>query len=405
MKHTNPRKLMLISLISTLFILTSCQPRDMNENNISASVQEEIREAPIEIYINEEIKAGMYETTNGLYTGAYVEESKDIEGKLEKYEEILGEEQTFRVFEYNHNRNIPEIEFIRCMANKKTPYIKIVLGKDYDLTPVYNLIYDLKYSYGMTVFIELFPLTNNNYDIVEYKNAYSRAYELIHKYIDNAVIVWSTDEDRTADMPLYYPGDNYVDWAGINIYIPKYKNGEKYVYDGLGNMDFWYKSFQHHKPMIISGLAVSHFSRVDHAYTIYETKEKLKLFYNDVIESYPRLRGILYMDINMNDVSKRNKEDYRITSQGQLIEYMKEVNKTLKYLPELERNNEDKIVYPMKYSIVGTYFGEKLYISEEYVNAYFNKVNIRAISRRQDMSGEVFYDIDEIKEQTNCFYK
>ena len=406
MNHKNPRKLMLIGLISTLFIFPSCRKADNKVADISVSNQEEqIKEVPLELYINQETKAGVYETTNGLYTGAYVEESKDIEGKIEKYEEILGENQTFRVFEYNHNKNIPEIEFIRCIADKKTPYIKIVLGKDYDLTAVYNLIYDLKYSYGITVFIELFPLSNISYGVAEYKAAYSRAYELIHKYVNNAIIVWSTNEDKVSDMPLYYPGDNYVDWAGINIYIPRYKDGQKYVYSGLDNMDFWYKTFQHHKPMIISGLAISHFSRVDHAYTIYETKEKLNLFYTQVIDNYPRIKGILYMDINMNEISESNKEDYRITSQVQLIEYMKELNKPLKYLHCLEENKNNVIIYPMKYSVVGTYFGDKLYISEEYVNACFNKINLRAISRRQDMTGEVFYDMEELKEQTNCFYK
>ena len=255
MKHANPRRILLLGLVVVLALLSACSKSifyDEQTVGLEAYAQ---RQVPIELYVQEDIKLGEYEPADGIYTGAYVQKDENIVGDLLSYEKIIGQVQTFKVFEYNSEESIPEQELLRCMAQKKVPYIKIVLDNNYDLTPLYHLVYDLKSAYSMPVFIELYPLTTKNYVPSEYKETYQRAYEIVHKHVKNAVVVWSTDETRVSDMPLYYPGDKYIDWAGINIYIPRYKQGERYNYEGTGQLDFWYKNFQHNKPMMISALA------------------------------------------------------------------------------------------------------------------------------------------------------
>ncbi len=404
MKHTIPSRLLSV-IFACIFLINIAGCSNTNEyNELEVDLTEQQREVPIELYVSKEVEPGIYEPTVGLYSGAYMEENINLEGQFENYEEVMGQNQTFRVFEYNLNENISSMELTRCIANKKIPYIKIVLEDDYSISNLYKLIYELKLYDGMPLFIELYPLTMKNYDNEKYKEAYRRGCELIHKYTNNTVVVWSIDESRVCDLPIYYPGDKYVDWAGINIYIPKYKDGDKYSYPGLGNMDFWYKNFQSKKPMLISGLAISHFSRVDHAYTIDEAKGKLELFYKDVINDYPRLKGILYMDIDMYTINNNNNEDYRITSQNQLIEAMKELNSSINYLSELEQASPSKIYCPMKYSVRINYFGERPYISKQYVDMCFGRSNISSVSKRKDLTGEIFYDLEQLIVVTKCFY-
>lgn len=405
MKHTIPKRVLLIGLAGMLLSLSACSKSVLYDEQTVGLEAYAQRQVPLELYVEEEIKLGEYEPVSGVYTGAYVQKDENITGDLLAYERMLGQVQTFKVFEYNLEENLPAQELLRCMAQKKVPYIKIVLDNNYDLTPLYHLVYDLKSAYGMPVFIELYPLTTRNYAPSEYKKIYQRAYEIVHKYVKNAIVVWSTDESRVSDMPLYYPGDKYIDWAGINIYIPRYKQGERYSYEGTKQLDFWYKNFQHTKPMLISSLAISHFSRVDHVYTIHETQDQLTLFYKEVLENYPRLRGILYMNVDMNAISNNNKEDYRLTTQPALINTMKALTLPLACENTLQIPQKDKVPCYMKYSIIGTYFEDKLYISEEYMGTCFPKVNLKKVAKKQDLQGEVYYALDELSKYTACYYK
>ena len=408
MKFTTRRKWILISILISILsigiLLVGCSKKIFFEDK--AVVIEEIstRELPIELYVLEEITSGKYEPQQGIYTGAYVQKDEYVQGDLLAYEKLVGQEQTFKVFTYNAQEGISKQDILKCIAQKKTPYIKILLDSNYDLTSLYQLIFDLKLSYHTPVFIELYPLTEKDYRVSEYKETYQRAYEILHKYLSDIVVVWSTDETRVSDMALYYPGSGYVDWAGINIYIPRYKNGEHYVYEGTRQLDYWYKTFQEKKPMLISALAISHFSKVDHAYTIYEAKSKLNLFYDEVINNYPRLKGIIYMDINMAQISSKGKEDYSLTGESELYDTMKTLSLPLKIHSTLETEVRKSSCY-MKYSIKGALVEGKLYIPQEYMASCFKDVPLRKLQHFEDLAGEVYYDYNDIKEYCTTYYK
>ena len=404
MKFTILKKLCLVGSLISLISLAGCSERVFFQNETVIKQEAVGREFPVEVYVAEEIKSGKYEPDTGIYTGAYVQEDDNIQGDIVAYEMLVGQKQTFKVFAYDAQEGISKQDILRCIAQQKTPYIKLVLDTSYDLTSLYQLIFDIRDSYHTPIFIELYPLTEKNYTVKEYKETYQRAYEILHKYLSNIVVVWSTDESRVMDMALYYPGSGYVDWAGINVYMPRYKNGERYIYDGKQKLEYWYKSFQEKKPMLISSLAISHFSRVDHTYAIQETQDQLTLFYGDLLEAYPRLRGIIYVDVDMGSVSKKGQDDYRLTGQEALLETMRNLSLPLKVNTALQVGNTNTNCY-MKYSIMGTYFGDKLYIPQEYMASCFKDVPLKRLTHVEDLMGEVFYSYEDIQRYCMTYYK
>lgn len=404
MNFTILKKLLFIGSLIGTCCLVGCSERVFFENQTVVIQEEAGREYPIELYVLETIKSGKYEPESGIYTGAYVQKDDNIQGDLLAYESLVGQKQTFKVFTYEPDVGINKQDILRCIAQKKTPYIKLLLGSDYDLTPLYQFIFDMKESYHTPIFIELYPLTEKDYSISMYKETYQRAYEILHKYLNDIVVVWSTDETRAMDMALYYPGNSYVDWAGINIYIPRYKSGERYFYQGTNSLDYWYKSFQNKKPMLISALAISHFSRIDHTYTIEETRDQLSLFYDTVLEAYPRLKGMIYMDVDMAQLSKKGQEDYRLTGQPLLLDTMKNLSLPLNINDTLQVESSNTTAY-MKYSIMGTLFEEELYISQEYMASCFKNVPLKKIKHVEDLAGEVFYSYEDIQKYCTTYYK
>ena len=403
MKFTALKKWLMTTSLIIVLVLIGCHQYLSFDDDVVVIEDLDEKELPIELYVLEEVTSGKYEPQQGIYTGAYVAKDVYVQGDLLAYENLIGQTQTFKVFNYNSEEGISKHELLQCIAQKKTPYIKLILGKNYDLTPLYQLIFDLKLGYHVPTFIELYPLTEKDYTVSEYKETYQRAYEILHKYLSDIVVVWSTDESRVSDMALYYPGSGYVDWAGINVYIPKYKNGERYIYEGTASLDYWYKSFQSKKPMLISALAISHYSKIDHAYTIYETQDKLKLFYDYTLAQYPRLRGIIYMNVDMATISDKGKEDYSLTGENRLQETMQTLSLPLKIHPTLENELKKSFCY-MKYSIKGALFDNELYIPSEYMAACFKEVPIRRLKNIQDASGEVYYAYSDIKQYCTTYY-
>ena len=404
MKFTIPKYGWIVSLLCLGILLVGCSQKLFFEEEPVVVEELTKKELPIDLYVLDEVNSGKYEPEQGIYTGAYVQKDTHIQGDLLAYEKLIGQTQTFKVFTYQANEGITKQDILRCIAQKKVPYIKLLLGSNYDLTPLYQMIFDLKLSYKTPVFIELYPLTEKDYQVKPYKETYQRAYEILHKYLSDITVVWSTDEARVADMALYYPGSGYVDWAGINIYIPRYKNGSHYQYPGIGQFDYWYKSFQEKKPMLISALAVSHYSRIDHAYTIHETQDKLRLFYDNVLATYPRLKGIIYMDVDMAKISSQGKEDYCLTGEERLQEKMQALSLPLKIHASLEHTAHQLPCY-MKYQIKAVLIEEALYIPQEYMASCFKEVPLRHVKHVEDLSGEIYYAYDEIKKYCTTYYK
>lgn len=404
MKFTVLKRSCLFLLIFCLLFAVGCKKRAQVEDQDVAKEALSGIEMPIELYVLDEVKAGKYEPASGIYTGAYVEKDRTIKGDILKYEELIGQKQTFKVFHYSRKEGISKQDILKCIAQRKIPYVKLLLDTDYDLTSLYQLIFDMKASYSTPIFIELYPLTEKAYAPDKYREIYQRAYEIIHKYLEDVVIVWSCDDTRTGDLSLFYPGEHYMDWVGINIYIPRFKNNKQYWYEGNQNLDYWYKTFQGKKPMMISGLAISHFSTVDHAYTIQETIATCKLFYEETLQAYPRIKGVIYMDVDMASLSNQGKENYEITGHAQLVEAMNDLSLPLIIHPQLVADTPSDLNCYQKYSIEALSVQGKIYIPQEYMSLCFSKVPIRKIRYVRDLSGEIYYAYEDIKSYCNSYY-
>lgn len=398
------RKILLLSILLIVgSLLGGCSTLNKGEEVLMSD--KNIKVQDLEMYVEEEIQFGKYEPIEGIYLGAYVERGNHLGGDIRTFEDLVGTKQAFKVFDYNPNTRLSDTELLKCIANKKTPYIKLFLNNEEDLVPLYRLVMDLKSTYSIPVFIELYPLTHSiGSNPVTYKATFRRGVEVVQKYLKDAVVVWSVDDSRIYDAPLYYPGDDYIDWAGLNIYIPRYKYNEKYVYKGNEDFDFWYKSFQKKKPMMISALAVSHFSRIDHTYTTYEAADKLSYFYKEITDTYPRLKAILYMDVDLSQVTSDGKEDYRITSQKELVQVAYDIFGKLDAVSTLEQSMSKKNYCYMKYTVEGAFFDEELFIPKIYMRSCFKGIPLNELSIKEDLSGEKYYAFKEIKEYNDCYY-
>ncbi|PHV71823.1 hypothetical protein CS063_04505 [Sporanaerobium hydrogeniformans] len=396
---------MILVLVVGCLSQVGCSSHMPQEEQAVRILEEEKKQVAVEVYIKEIIPLQKMEPLKGTYLGIY-EPEKPINQNTKSLEDLAGFHPVFEVMSYTLEEGLPVRGFLRCIAEDKIPYIKIAYSKKGDLTALYRLIMNLKEEYDLPVFIELFPVQQSVNDSVTYKQAYRRGYDLLKKYIKHAVVVWSIEDSRIYDMPLYYPGDDVVDWAGLNVYIPRYKNGASYTFNYAQDMDFWYKSFQKTKPMLLSSLAISQFSRVDHTYDLRSVQNNLDFFYKEIPLMYPRLKGILYIDVDMAAINERGMENYRLSNQKELTEHLKNLLKQSLFVQKVGDEVQGlKQEQYMKYSIEATEIEGKLYLPKKLAVTLFKDFPASFCKMKEDEKGDKYYLLEDIKLYTDMYYE
>lgn len=387
------KKHFLIGIFMMLLMLVGCGNKVEPTFQALESIEKK-EKIQVEVYLPTKVEAQYYESTEGIYIGAYSDKNISLGQDIRNYEAAVDKKQAFQVFQYKQSGDLKPLDLLKCIAAKQTPYIKILPDKSEDLTVIYQFIGDINQAYNIPLFVELYPVGETLEDPMSYKAYYQRAYKLIKKYNTDVTMVWSSALERAYDSILYYPGDQYVDWVGLNVYLPKYKANERYQPDYKECIDYWYKTYQEQKPMIISTLAVSHFSRVDHTYTIQDTKNKFAYFYDEMIQDYPRIRGILHADVDMYQVSSRGKDDYRITSQQKLLETIRSYFKQALFLEEVVPSEQEAFILPMVYTLETYKIEDGLYVTEQQLQGLYPPKKLKKAPSFKDAHNQHYYSLE-----------
>ena len=156
----------------------------------------------------------------------------------------------------------------------------------------------------------------------DYIEAFRFVADIVHENTSNVAMVWSPTYARgwMADVTEYYPGDEYVDWIGISLYLQAYYNarddwsaGEKIAmpcyYTGdaalpVKIMNELITEYGDRKPFIISESGAAHTYRQFNGYSAnVDTTEfainRLRMVYGYLPLVYPQIKAIAHFDTIM----------------------------------------------------------------------------------------------------------
>lgn len=397
--------MMKIVLLILVLTLTSCQSknkvlREEAPETYEASI---IMDTPIPDKIPYTVYAqtkkyglSLYEPEEGRYAGAYI--LSDEISEIEDFEAIAGEHAIY-LYDMKVGDTFPMRWLLSCMANQKTPYIVVNPQNSYDPfnMKVLSELADEIGRFYVPVYVDLYPNANLQlYDPKEYKDFFKEAYKLFKTQASNAAIVFSSDQP--AEAYLYYPGDDYTDWVGVNIQIGAEDSAE----DIFSNIDNIYYRFQKEKPIMISSCALSHISGENHVYRTDEAAGKLHRFYERIVQRYPRIKGINYININCieKDLSYSNQklgsDNYLVTDEKLMLDEYKSAVAGSGFIGAIDYqshtdNSSEYFMSP---------FPAYLYENDMYIssNTIFYDLNIKGFSSYSDekaiLNGEVYYKME-----------
>jgi hypothetical protein len=152
-----------------------------------------------------------------------------------------------------------------------------------------------------------------------YKQKWALIARIFRQIAPNVALLWCVNSIPEKNINEYYPGDEWVDWVGINFYsVPFYDNDRNRI--GLADnpadiLKFVYNLYAKKKPVAIGEYGASHLSKVDRADRSDWAVKKINELYASLPRLYPRVKlvDIFDMDNLKHAQPGRQLNNYSIT--------------------------------------------------------------------------------------------
>lgn len=278
-----------------------------------------------------------FEPPVGCYLGAFI----DFDGSLKNpikdqnglahqnsdpFERIVGKQHSMYFFYMGYGRRLP-MDWLRKQA-AMNKFVHIAMEPNDGVEIVKDNAYltqladDMARS-GAKIFLRFASEMNGAWSVysrnpAEYRRAFRLVYQVMHRRAPNVALVWCPYCTPTSNITQFYPGDDAVDWVGINMYNVTFHNNNR-NYPGENEhpcdlLNYVYNLYAARKPMMICEYAATHSSKVEGIARPDFAFNKILTLYNALPRLYPRVKSINYFDSNnLQFVSDRAYNDYSVT--------------------------------------------------------------------------------------------
>lgn len=299
-----------------------------------------------------------FEPAKGTYLGAYVVQDESINGNMETFNEITGKKHAsfFRYVGYGQPFPKEWVEEVKAVG--AIPQIAWEPNNGLDAVQDDEYLRTFAQEAAESdVPIFLRYASESNGDWTAYHgdaDKYIEKWRLVHKVMaeeaPNVAMVWTVFTFPQGQILEYYPGDDYVDWVGVNVYNVVYHNGNINHFaadeDPLELLDYVYKTFSDRKPIHISEWGVTHYTITDGNYYVKWANNKLKRMYEGIRDEYPRVKAIYYFDVNnlVNAPEGRKINDYSLTSDPEKLQAYSNLTADSHYLSDFLDNTAHVLI-------------------------------------------------------------
>ncbi|MBV9863738.1 MAG: hypothetical protein JO316_00155 [Abitibacteriaceae bacterium] len=171
------------------------------------------------------------------------------------------------------------------------------------------------------------PWTNYSRNPALYIEKFRLIASIMKEEAPNVAMVWTPFAEPRDQIPLYYPGDDYVDWVGVNIYSVYVHNGDPlqpaYQEDPIEFLRYVYNTYADRKPIHISEFAATLYCRGSQKETVDFAIQKITRFYTTVHEAFPRVKSINYFCLDTINAGLANNNYSFLTDGRALATYRK----------------------------------------------------------------------------------
>ena len=230
------------------------------------------------------------------------------------------------------NENKQAVEFALNLPNQGNDISRVINDTSYINTAA-NLLREYPNVKFFVRFAAEFDIWETRADAESYKKAFRKVSDIIHYNVPNAAMVFSPNMVSSWDVNVedYYPGDEYVDWVGMSLYMMKYFQGIKNRDEDSKYLEVVFETgdsatpvlcakklvelYGDRKPIMFSEGGESHYVRTTHEDSTGWALNRLKQTYTYLPMVYPQVKMMMYFDTVMsaeiNDYSLKSNNEMR----------------------------------------------------------------------------------------------
>jgi len=186
-------------------------------------------------------------------------------------------------------------------------------------------------------------------DPSHYREKFRLVYRAIHDRAPKAAVIWCVNNIPDGPIDSYYPGDDAVDWVGVNFYNVLYFDNVRsrpadrvHPADLLQNV---YSRYSKRKPIAICEYAASHQASIDPRPRPEYAATRLAQLYAALPRRFPRVKLIDWFNCNNLKHARPDRQlnNYSVTDDETVLRAYSEAIAPDHYLSSLEERAAEQI--------------------------------------------------------------
>lgn len=156
----------------------------------------------------------------------------------------------------------------------------------------------------------------------EYIAKFRLVAKVMRQEAPNVAMVWTPFAEPVKFIDEYYPGDDAVDWVGVNVYSVYVNNGDPsrpaMNRDPLDFLRHVYDTYAARKPVHVSEFATTLHCKGTNLDTTDFAMEKMTRFYSGIAKEFPRVKSVNYFCLDTVQAGLAN-NNYSFMQDGRVL--------------------------------------------------------------------------------------
>jgi len=281
-----------------------------------------------------------YEPDSSCYIGAFIVYDQIAQGNVQAFEKAVGKKHSM-YFSYTSYGSPFPADWVSDYASSGVT-VQIAFEPNNGLNEVVDGDYIREWARaahksGAAIFLRWACEMNGSW-VAWYGNPqlYIQKYKLIHDIMKeeapNVTMVWAPNNipnepnNPPNSIQAYYPGDDYVDWVGIDFYGVYISEGLPDTTDPRSKLRVVYDVYSNRKPIMICEWAAAHYTyrtTPNKSITGYAIAQMDSLYLN-LKTQFPRFKAVNWFSVNSQT---SNQCDFCLTDDAAVLNnYKKDIS-------------------------------------------------------------------------------
>ena len=309
-----------------------------------------------------------FEPAQGCYIGAFIERDSNVYGNIAAFEDLTKKKHASYFTYVGYGRPFPADWIQKVARQGAAPHI--AFEPNNGLAEVTDGPYLRAWARDAArtkkpIFLRWASEMNGAWMIKRYggtpelyKEKFALVSRIMKEEAPNVAMVWTPFAEPSRLIPVYYPGDEWVDWVGVNIYSVYVHNGDPNQpaldEDPVAFLQNIYGLYGERKPIHVSEYAATIWCKGVGSETVEWAIEKAKRFYTALRDNYPRVKSVNWFCLDAAGAGLAN-NNYSLLADGRMLATYRQLVADPHFLSQV-RFNPNEWNAPVK---AGTTLGQK----------------------------------------------